>query len=130
MHSNSRMKNKHILMLGISTVIIKIFYHFLFLRGRGEPCILHHIIHHSTRNRNIYGLGEWISTVFKIFMPWRNQNYRTIPLGHDLHNISYWLTQLYKEQKIYRIRDEECNGLQDIWQFSNPGYYISCNISF
>lgn len=67
MRSNTRMKNKHILMLGISTVIIKIFYHFLFLRGRGEPCILHHIIHHSTRNRNIYGLGEWISTVFKIF---------------------------------------------------------------
>lgn len=67
MRSNTRMKNKHILMLGISTVIIKIFYHFLFLRGRGEPCILHHIIHHSTRNRKIYGLGEWISTVFKIF---------------------------------------------------------------
>lgn len=67
MCSNIRMKNKYILMLGILIVIIKIFYYFLFFRGRGEFCILYYIIYYSIRNRNIYGLGEWILIVFKIF---------------------------------------------------------------
>jgi hypothetical protein len=39
----------------------------------------------DTKNKNMYGLGKGISTVFE--MHFLSQGYRNTPYGHDLQNI-------------------------------------------
>jgi hypothetical protein len=52
------------------------------------------------RNKNIYGLGVGISTVFEIFghFLYQERGERITPYGYDLHTISWYLTQ---ETRIY-----------------------------
>jgi hypothetical protein len=47
----------------------------------------------NTRNKNIYGLGVGISTVFKIFSNFNFLGGGVDPRGHDLHTIGCPLTQ-------------------------------------
>jgi hypothetical protein len=54
----------------------------------------------NTRNKNIYGLGVGISTVFKIFSNFPFLGGGVDPRGHDLHTIGCYLTQ---ETRIYRV---------------------------
>jgi hypothetical protein len=54
----------------------------------------------KTRNKNIYGLGVEISTVFEIFSNFPLLGSGVDPMGHDLHTSGCYLQQ---ETRIYIV---------------------------
>ena len=79
---------------------------------------LYHWMLLNARNKNIYGLGVGISTVFKIFsyFPFKGAGLTPgvmtyIPLDAPQH----------KEQEYIWFRGRDLNGFQDIQLFPIPG---------
>jgi hypothetical protein len=75
----------------------------------------------ETTNKNIYGLGVGISTVFEIFSNFPFLGGGVNSMGHDLHTIECTLAQGTRIYTCTWFRGGDLNSFQDIQQYPIPG---------
>lgn len=86
--------------------------------GAGAPLkvMICFLKHKDTGNKNLYSLEFWISKVFKMFGHFVSHWFKNHPIGS--RPTHYFMRCNIKKQNRLGTREEELNGIADIWSFS------------